>query len=267
LDSIDVPLIEGTVLNEDVLSRVARGKDTIVHLAALPSVPRSIADPLATHHANATGTLQVLRAGRDFECHVVLASSSSVYGRNPALPKSEMLRPEPMSPYAVSKLAAEHYALAFAECYGMDVLPFRFFNVFGPRQAPNHAYAAVVPNFLAAALGGRPIPIDGDGSQSRDFTFVGSVVSILCEAISRRNTCGNAVNLAFGGRTTLMELVKEIEQLLGSGLQVEFRPPRTGDVSHSQADSQLLATLFPGVRPTPLTKGLALTLEWMKTVI
>jgi UDP-glucose 4-epimerase len=267
LTSVDVPIVESSMLDLDILTKLTQATDSVVHLAALPSVPRSVANPFATHQANATGTLRVLTAARDADCHVIIASSSSVYGRNLALPKAETLRAQPMSPYAVSKLAAEQYALAFAECYGMDVLAFRFFNVFGPWQASEHAYAAVVPKLAAAALRGDALPIDGDGKQSRDFTFVGSLVSVLCQAVEQRITSADPVNLAFGGRTTLLDLVKILGELMDCELKVDHRAARTGDVRHSQADTEQLARLFPGLVPTPLKDGLAQTLDWMRTVL
>lgn len=266
IDEQSCEFIEGSILDVSAVNRAARGKDAIVHLAALPSVPRSVVDPIASHHANTTGTLHVLQAAREEGAQVIFSSSSSVYGRNPTMPKTETLRPEPMSPYAVSKLSAESYTLAFSECYGVDVLPFRFFNVYGPAQAPNHAYAAVIPNFVYAALNDQPLLINGDGSQSRDFTYVGTVVDILATAVERRTRSSIAINLAYGGRTTLRELVKEIEQITGNSLEVQHREPRTGEVPHSQADSTLLSSLFPGIRPTSLRVGLEQTIEWMRTL-
>lgn len=186
---IDLPvrLFTGTILDPDLLDEAVSGAAGVVHLGALGSVPRSIDDPLRSHHANATGTLSVLEAVRRHGVpHVVVASSSSVYGANPVLPRQETLRPMPVSPYAVSKLATEAYALAYAACYGIGVLPFRFFNVYGPRQAANHAYAAVVPRFVSAALEGRPLQVHGDGTQSRDFTYVGSVTDVIVDAVLRR---------------------------------------------------------------------------------
>ena len=159
LGGLEVEFIQGSILDRSVVDRAFRGADAVVHLAARPSVPRSIADPMASHEVNATGTLQVLEAARAAGGpHVIVASSSSVYGANPELPKHEGLRPQPLSPYAVSKLATEAYALSHAVCFGLPVLAFRFFNVFGPMQPAGHAYAAVIPAFVDAALAGKPIP-------------------------------------------------------------------------------------------------------------
>lgn len=264
IEGLDVDFCEASVLDFGVLAGLASDVDAIVHLAALGSVPRSIADPLATHEANATGTLRVLEAARINNAYVTLASSSSVYGANPAIPKVESLQLMPMSPYAVSKMATEQYAMAYAGCYGLDVLPFRFFNVFGPGQLPGHTYAAVIPVFVDSALRGHAVPINGDGEQSRDFTFVGTVVETLAAAVKGRTSC-SPTNLAFGTRTTLNELLRLLETELGHGVQVEYREPRAGDVRHSQADNSLLRTLFPDVAPVALGDGLRATVAWMKT--
>ncbi len=227
LDGLDVELIEASILDPGALARAVSDCDAVIHLAALGSVPRSIGDPLASHEANATGSLRVLQAAHEADAYVVLASSSSVYGANPTLPKHEDLHCEPMSPYAVSKLAAESYAVAFHHVYDMPVLPLRFFNVFGPRQRAGHVYAAVVPAFLDAALRGEPLPLQGDGEQSRDFTFVGTVCDILVDAVKRR-VVGGPTNLAFGGRTSLNVLIQMMEEQLGRPLPVDRRAPRSG---------------------------------------
>jgi UDP-glucose 4-epimerase len=270
LEGSDVDLVEGSILDESVLDAVCRDADAIVHLAARPSVPRSIADPVASHEANATGTVRVLEAARrarDDERAplVVVASSSSVYGANPTLPKREDLAARPLSPYAASKLAAESYALAYQQSFGLPVLAFRFFNVFGPLQAADHAYAAVVPAFVSAALEGRPLVVQGDGKQSRDFTFVGTVTEVIADAVNRQVTSDDPVNLAFGTRTNLLDVIRQIESLIGSSVTVDHVAERVGDVRHSQADSSRLATLFPEVEPVPLVDGLARTIEWFRT--
>lgn len=267
LDGLDVEFLESSILDAESLSRAADGCDAIVHLAALGSVPRSIGNPMASHEANATGTLRVLEAARaNDNAHVILASSSSVYGANPVIPKIESLQCMPMSPYAVSKLATEQYAMAYARCYGLPVLPFRFFNVFGPGQLPGHPYAAVIPVFLEAALAGRPLPVNGDGEQSRDFTYVGTVVETIVSALVHRVT-GTPTNLAFGTRTSLNRLIGMLEQRLSKKLVVEYRDPRPGDVMHSQADKSLLRETFPDVEPVPLEKGLGETVEWMSSFL
>lgn len=261
-----VTLTEGSILDADLVTEALADTDAVVHLAARPSVPRSIADPEPSHRVNVTGTFNVLEGARHAARgpHVVVASSSSVYGANPALPKREDLATAPLSPYAASKLAAEAYSLAWAHSYGLDVLAFRFFNVFGPLQPAGHAYAAVVPAFVDAALDGRPLPVFGDGKQTRDFTFVGSVVAVLTDAVRRRVGNAGPVNLAFGTRVSLLELVEALEQELGASLEVEFRDPRPGDVRDSQADNGALRSLFPEVRPVTLADGLRATVEWFR---
>jgi len=263
LDGVEAELVEGTILDADVLDRAMAGADAVVHLAARPSVPRSIQDPVASHLANATGTVQVLEAARRAGMpHVVVASSSSVYGSNPTIPKREDLATVPMSPYAASKLATEGYALAYQQSFGLPVLAFRFFNVFGPLQPAGHAYAAVVPAFVSAAVEGRPLVVHGDGHQSRDFTFVETVTAVIADALARRVTYPEAVNLAFGSRVDLLTLVAMLEELVGHALEVEHVDARPGDVRHSQADSTRLRTLFPEVAPVALEPALRATLDW-----
>lgn len=268
LDGLDVRFTEGSILDRDTLTGAVDGVDSVVHLAAIPSVPRSVANPRASHDANATGTLNVLEAARATGTeHVVVASSSSVYGSNPQLPKNEDDWTRPLSPYAVSKLATEGYAIAYQASYGMKTLPFRFFNVYGPGQAAGHAYAAVVPKFIDAALNGQALEVHGDGKQSRDFTFVADVCAVIMSAVERRLAHPGPVNLAFNTNTTLLELIAELEALLGGPVAKEFTDPRVGDVRASQADAVLLRSLFPDVAPRPLTEGLAATLGWYRSRI
>jgi UDP-glucose 4-epimerase len=265
LDGIPVTFHVGSILDSAVLDATLSDASAVVHLAARPSVPRSLADPVGTHEANASGTLQVLEAARRAGGpQVIVASSSSVYGANPTLPKHEGLVPMPVSPYAASKLAAESYALAWAQAFSLDVLAFRFFNVFGPLQRADHPYAAVIPVFAAAALAGRPLPVHGDGQQSRDFTYVGTVCSVLADAVARRAHAPRPVNLAFGTRVTLLEVVAELEVLLDRPLTVEHLPPRAGDVRASQADQGRLRGMFPDVEEVPFPDGLRTTVEWMR---
>lgn len=267
LDGVDVTFVEGSILDPETLDRCITPSSAVVHLAARPSVPRSVKDPVASHLANATGTLNVLESARRAgDVQVIVASSSSVYGSNPTLPKHEDLATRPMSPYAASKLAAEAYALAYRSTYGMSTLAFRFFNVFGPLQAAGHAYAAVIPAFVDAALAGRPIPIQGDGTQSRDFTYVDTVAAVITDAIVRGISSPDPVNLAFGSRTNLLEVVDLIEQELGHELEREHLEPRVGDVPHSQAANDRLRALFPDVVPVQLDEGLRRTIEWFQTL-
>lgn len=264
LHGSQVHSIEGSILDSPGLEAALADTDVVVHLAARPSVPRSIADPVASHEANATGTVRVLEAARaGGDPVVIVASSSSVYGANPTLPKHEGLAVMPLSPYAVSKLATEQYALAWQHSYGLRTLALRFFNVFGPRQAPDHAYAAVIPSFLAAALRGQPLMIQGDGTQTRDFTHVETVAEIICRAATEGVSHDQPVNLAFGTRTSLLEVIAMLESIIGRPLERNHVEPRPGDVPHSQADNALLRSLFPGVSPISLEDGLRQTVEWM----
>ncbi len=262
LTGLPVQFIEANILDEQALSAAATGVDAIAHLAALGSVPRSVKDPVASHHANATGTLMVLEAARREGAYVTAASSSSVYGSVPDLPRTEALPTRPMSPYAASKLATESYVLAYGTSYGLPTLPFRFFNVYGPRQAAGHVYAAVIPVFIDAALDGKLLPLNGDGKQSRDFTFVDTVTWVLADAIHRKVSSDVPVNLAIGANVTLLDLIAELERQLGHSVQVEHRPERVGDVRASQSDPVLLRELFPDVPVVPFTEGLTATIEW-----
>jgi UDP-glucose 4-epimerase len=236
-------------------------------LAAIPSVPRSVAAPEPSHEANATGTLRVLEAARRAGAHVAVASSSSVYGANPELPKRESMVCRPRSPYAVSKLATESYAMAWQMTYGLPTIAFRFFNVYGPLQAAGHAYAAVIPAFLDAALRGEAVTVHGDGLQTRDFTFVDSVTALLARAATDKVTSDVPVNLAFGSRRSLLDVLAEMEDILGQRVAREHVAPRVGDVRDSQADNSLLMSLFPGAVATDFRTGLERTLEWMRSTL
>ncbi|MAF96383.1 MAG: GDP-mannose 4,6-dehydratase [Rhodospirillaceae bacterium] len=266
LTGTDATLIEGSILDEGILTEAIAGASTVVHLAARSSVPRSIDEPMAAHDNNATGTALVLNAARQTDdTQVIVASSSSVYGSSEVLPKHEGLATRPISPYAASKLAAEAYALAWGHCYDIPVLALRFFNVFGPLQSSTHSYAAVIPAFLAAACQYQPLPIHGDGNQARDFTYVDSVIDVLCEAITERKSHTEPVNLAFGSQVTLLDLVTELETIFDRELPVDHKPARAGDIYRSQADSSLLMELFPRLTPTDLAAGLRATAEWFES--
>lgn len=263
LDGVPVEFTEGTILDSSILAKVSEGIDSVVHLGAIPSVPRSVANPRASHEANATGTLNVLEAARDNHVgNVIVASSSSVYGANPKLPKNEDDYTRPLSPYAVSKLATEGYALAFASSYGMATLPFRFFNVYGPGQAAGHAYAAVIPKFMGRIKNGQPVLIEGDGEQSRDFTYVGTVCEVLWQSARDQVSSSSPVNLAFGTSTTINELRTMISNHMGIDVPAEHVAPRVGDVRASSADGILIREIFPGVVPDTLDTGLASTIDW-----
>jgi UDP-glucose 4-epimerase len=264
IDAVDVDLRIASVLDPDAVAAAFRGAHSIVHLAAVPSVTRSLENPKRSHDANASGTLAVLDGALVAGAHVVTASSSSVYGRNPALPRSEEMVCLPASPYAASKLAAESYTTAYRASFGLECVAFRFFNIFGPLQRSDHAYAAVLPKFIRSALRHEPLPIHGDGEQSRDFTFVDTVVEILADSAVRRVASDDPVNLAFGTRTTINEVVALLSSVLGRPLEISHHPERTGDVRHSQASNAALRALFPSIAPVPLRVGLQRTIEWME---
>jgi nucleoside-diphosphate-sugar epimerase len=233
----DAELVEGDVQSFERVHNASRDCEVVLHQAALPSVPRSIADPLMTNVVNVTGTLNVLLAARDNGVRrVVYASSSSVYGANLALPKVESLQPRPISPYAVSKLAAEGYCRAFSGVYGLESVVLRYFNIFGPRQNPSSQYSAVVPRFILAALEGRRPTIFGDGEQSRDFTYVENVVDANLLAMSAPGAAGELFNVASGGRISLNEMVRTLGEIVGNEITPVHAEPRTGDVEHSMAD-------------------------------
>ena len=266
LDGFDGTFIEGSILDENLLARAMEGVSSVVHLAARSSVPRSIAHPLATHADNATGTALVLEAARaQGDVQVIVASSSSVYGANDTLPKHEGLVARPVSPYAASKLATEAYTIAWGHSYDLPVLALRLFNVFGPLQPPLHTYAAVIPAFLSAAIQGQPLPVHGDGTQCRDFTYVDTVVAVILDAIHRRVSHLEPLNLAFGTKITLLEVISELEVILGRNLPVDFQPSRVGDVARSQADSSALKHLFPDIMPSKFPDGLRVTADWFES--
>jgi nucleoside-diphosphate-sugar epimerase len=232
-----VELIEGDIQSYERAHTAVRGCEYVLHEAALPSVPRSIQDPLTSAAVNTTGTLNVLLAARDAGVkRVVFASSSSVYGAATTLPKREDVAALPISPYAVSKLAAEGYCRVFSQIYGLECVALRYFNVFGPRQDPQSQYAAVVPRFITAALERRRPVVYGDGEQSRDFTFVENVVAANLLALTAPDAVGEVFNVACGERYTLNALLTLIGELAGVDIDPEYLPARPGDVRHSQAD-------------------------------
>lgn len=233
----DIELIEGDLQSYERVHNAVRGCDFAFHLGALPSVPRSIQDPLTSNATNVVGTLNVLLAARDEGVQrVVYASSSSLYGASTELPKREDMHPLPIAPYAVSKLAAEGYCRAFHQVYGLETVALRYFNVFGPEQDPQSQYAAVIPNFITAALeGGRPV-VHGDGEQSRDFTFVDNAVDANLLAASAPGAAGEAFNIACGERTSLNEIIARLSALAGREIESVNVDPRPGDVRHSLAD-------------------------------
>jgi UDP-glucose 4-epimerase len=232
----DVELIEGDIQSYERASKAVRGCEIVFHQAALPSVPRSIQDPLTSNATNVIGTLNILLAARDEDVRrVVCASSSSVYGANPTRPKVEDMAALPISPYATAKLASEGYCRSFGVGYGLETVALRYFNVFGARQDPTSQYAAVIPNFIVALLENRPVTVFGDGEQSRDFTHVDNVVQANLLAIDAPDVSGKVFNVAYGCEVTLNELVAELQELIGCDVETIHEPARAGDVPHSLA--------------------------------
>ena len=235
--SRDVRFLEGDVRDEALLARALKGVEVVFHQAALPSVARSVEAPWDSHEVNASGTLKVLLAARKAGARrVVYASSSSAYGDSPALPKVETMAPAPLSPYAVSKLAGEYYCRIFPSLFGLETVSLRYFNVFGPRQDPKSQYAAVVPLFITRVLSGETIHIDGDGGQSRDFTFIENVVEANILAAAKPGVAGEVFNIGVGRANTINELLASICSVTGLEARVENGPSRAGDVRHSLAD-------------------------------
>ena len=263
---VAVESLMGSILDSRLLNKAVQGVDSIVHLAAIGSVPRSIDNPMASHLANANGTLAVLEAARTNGVkHVIVASSSSVYGANPTNPRNEFHWTRPLSPYGVTKLATEAYANAYLFSYGMKTLALRFFNVYGPLQRHDSPYAAVIPRFLRAALDNLPVTIFGNGHQSRDFTYVETVCEAITEACKEGTFSEHPVNLAFGKSVSLLELVRAIEEVTRNSIHVEFSDPRPGDVQMSSADPEKMVSLFPELKPISLSDGLRRTEDWMRT--
>jgi nucleoside-diphosphate-sugar epimerase len=258
----EVDLVEGDIQSYERVHNAVRGTEVVLHQAALPSVPRSVQDPLTSNASNVTGTLNVLLASRDSDVRrVIFASSSSVYGANPALPKHENLAPMPISPYAVAKLAAEGYTRSFNHVFGLETVSLRYFNVFGPRQDPLSQYAAVIPNFMTAILRGERLVVYGDGEQSRDFTYVENVVEANLCAITAPGVEGRVYNVACGERITVNQLIGQLATLTSQDVVLTQRGPRPGDVRHSLADITA-ATTELGYRPVVgIEEGLARTLR------
>ena len=262
-DDSRVVVHEGDLRDAEFVDTVAEGVQRIIHLGALPSVPRSIADPRSSMDVNVTGTLNVLEAARKHGVgHVVSASSSSVYGANPILPKQEDLATRPLSPYAVSKQTTEALTNSYLHSYGLPTLSFRFFNVFGPLQRADHVYAAVIPKFLDALKRGAPLTVYGDGTQSRDFTSVHVVVDALTKASLGRVSNPSPVNLAFGTRTSLNELIDMLRAIHSTLIEVDHVAPRPGDVPHSQASSELLRSVLPELQVPTLEDAVREVYDW-----
>lgn len=260
-----ITLVTGDICDLSLVKKLARDADFILHQAALPSVPRSIADPLATNRHNVEGSLNVFWAAHEAKVRgVVVASSSSVYGEGVELPKRENQVPQPISPYAVSKHTVEQYAQVFHRLYGLPVVLLRYFNVFGPRQNPQSQYAAAIAKFAACALRGARVPIHGDGLQSRDFTYVANVVQANLLACVSPAAAGRVMNISAGEEVTLLRVVEMLGDLAGRKLEIDFLPARAGDVRHSLGDISMARELI-GYRPEyDIRAGLAATMAYFR---
>lgn len=264
----EIAFYEADIRDYEAIVPLLRGADTVFHLAAIPSVPRSIEDPQTSHEVNIDGTFQVLRA-----CvagavrRVVYAASSSAYGDTAVLPKVETMAPRPLSPYALQKLTGEYYATVFHSCYGLDAVSLRFFNVYGPRQDPSSPYSGVISIFLRAVLERRPPTIFGDGEQSRDFTYVEDVVELTLKAARAAGVGGKVYNAGNGGRYTLNEVWRVLQKIEGVSIRPIYGPPRPGDVRHSQADTTAAVRDLGHAPHFTLEEGLRRTLEWQRRVL
>jgi len=257
-----IGLIVGDLRDPPAVAQAVRDVEVVFHQGALPSVPRSVRDPLTTHEVNVTGTLNVLVAARDAGVRrVVFASSSSVYGDTPTLPKREEMAPAPKSPYAVSKLAAEHYCRVFHQVFGLETVCLRYFNVFGPRQDPNSQYSAAIPKFIWAMLDGGEIAIYGDGGQTRDFTYVANVVQANLQAASAPGAAGQVFNIACGRQVALNEVIARLAEIMGRQPHLRYEPARAGDVLHSLADTQAARRVLAYEPRVTLEEGLGHTVE------
>lgn len=261
-----IELVEGCLTDELAVRDAVAGVDYVLHQAAIPSVPRSIDDPAASHAANVEGTLRLLLAAREAGTRrLVYASSSSVYGDPVSLPVQETFATNPLSPYAVQKLAAEQYFRVFHRIYGLETVCLRYFNVFGPRQDPHSTYAAVIPRLIFAALEGRPFTVHGDGGQSRDFTFVENVVQANLLALVAPDAPGRVLNAACGNSISLNQIIAEIGGTCGRDLPVSYGPPRPGDIRHSRADISAAAAVL-GYQPlVSVQDGIRRTFAWFSS--
>jgi nucleoside-diphosphate-sugar epimerase len=260
-----VELIEGDIRNLDLCREAVQGMDHVFHQAALPSVPRSVSDPLTSNEINVTGTLNILIVSKDQGVQsVVFASSSSVYGDDFHLPKKEGQEGNPLSPYALSKMTGEKYCRIFSQLYGLNTVCLRYFNIFGPRQDPHSQYAAAIPLFITKLLAEESPTIFGDGEQSRDFTFVSNVVEANLLASQAKNVSGEAYNVACGSRETVNSLVEQINAILGKSVQPIYSDPRPGDVKHSHADISKAEEQLKYKPRVPFKEGLETTIKWFR---
>jgi len=260
-----VEFLEGDLADPAVAEHAVEGVEYVLHQAAIPSVPRSVKDPVTSHRANVDASLNVLVASRNARVkRLVYAGSSSVFGDTPTLPKREDMPPNPLSPYALQKLVAEQYCQMFTRLYGFETVTIRYFNVFGPRQDPGSPYSGVISLFATALIEGRQPVIYGDGEQTRDFTYVSNVVEGVLLACEAPKAAGEVINVATGGRTSLNTLLRTMNRLVGTNLDAVHQPPRAGDVRDSQADITKAKTLLGYEPKVGLEEGLRKTLDWCR---
>ena len=258
-----IELLEGDLRSYHIVGDAVRGMDYVLHQGALPSVPRSIADPITSLEVNVNGTLHILDAALSAGVkRVIYASSSSIYGNSPALPKTEDMMPDPKSPYATSKLASEHYCRVFTEIYGLETVCLRYFNVFGPQQDPTSQYSAVIPKFIRSLREGTQPTIYGDGTQSRDFTYVANIVAANLLACTASEITGETLNIACGQRHTLLDLVAALNEIMGTDIKPLFAEPRLGDVMHSHASIEKARAKLGYATSVDFREGLARTVAF-----
>jgi nucleoside-diphosphate-sugar epimerase len=256
----------GSVTDLAAVQPACHGADYVIHLAARTSVPRSVENPIETNHVNIDGTLNVLVAARDAKVRrFVYAASSSAYGETPTLPKAEAMRPDPISPYGITKYVGELYAQVFGRVYGLENVCVRYFNVFGPRQDPTSQYSGVLSRFMLAVIEGRPPVVYGDGEQSRDFTFIENIVDETLRACEAKGASGMVFNGGTGARITVNQVLKLLEKITGKKIQAKYEPPRTGDIRDSQADAALARKVLGYEPQVPFEEGLQRTWQWYKS--
>jgi nucleoside-diphosphate-sugar epimerase len=261
-----VEFIHGDLADLDVARRAVDGVEYVLHQAAIPSVPRSVEDPIGSNRANIDASVNVLVAARDARVRrVVYAGSSSAYGNAEKLPKVETMPTAPLSPYALQKLVVEQYCQLFTSLYGLETVTIRYFNVFGPRQDPSSPYSGVISLFISALCDGRQPTIFGDGEQTRDFTYVANVVDGVLRATQAKGVSGEVINVATGGRVSLNELFKAVRDAVGSSVEPTYRPPRAGDVKDSQADISKARRVLGYTPIVPFEQGLRNTVEWYRS--
>ena len=262
----NIEIVEGDIRNSDMLLEAMKGIDFVIHQAALRSVAKSVEDPIQTNEVNIFGTLNLLMAARERKIRrVIYASSSSAYGDVKTFPQKETDTPSPISPYGVSKLAAENYCVMFSKTFGLETVSLRYFNVFGPRQNPESKYSAVIPALLAKMLRGERPVVDWDGKQSRDFTYVGNVVEANLRACTTPGIAGEVFNIACGSTTSVIEIVRALNKILGARLEPEFAPKRPGDVRKTKADVHRMKSKLRMERLVHFEEGLRHTVEWFRS--